>query len=313
MNIPKTRPPLTVDEWDFKKVPDTELIPCLLWEFLRESQTAQRLGREWADAFGRKDPSFDQTQLMQKTWTFRMVINFSINLQEFTSCAICQHFGFGGLSGVSWQKLPASCKSHLSEPCRINPAAFIGRGRHASILARETTKKESIAEAAYTQESHPDGLAYPDSRALLPDPFRGWEAFLLVVDWQQYDDNAIRYEFQKLASKIIGTRPKGFKPRVRKESGRGRKTEWRGKLKDLGLTRIAARYHAGQLKKEMPAAYKEIAKTISDTGPTAVQKKLDEARRRFEDSFHSLIQEEEDHPVCLAESRFKKYASNRRD
>jgi hypothetical protein len=43
------RQPLTEHDWNFSRVPDSELIPCLLWEILRESPTARQLGQAWAE------------------------------------------------------------------------------------------------------------------------------------------------------------------------------------------------------------------------------------------------------------------------
>mgnify|MGYP003394133637 CR=1 FL=1 len=50
-------------DWWFSKdrVPDEELIPCLIWEFLSESQTVRQLVHDWQTWFERgEDPLLDR-------------------------------------------------------------------------------------------------------------------------------------------------------------------------------------------------------------------------------------------------------------
>jgi len=240
------------------------------------------------------DAEYEKLYARQSAITIN--INHRLNIPEY----VARHFrgAFGGRelpAGLAWQKLDRQRRKELTEVCEnVNAAVFISNEpRHSDKLA--------VDARARPEHWDPDATSFPDSRTLLDaDSWgEGLEAFCINVDWARYDNETILDEFNKLATEIIKTRPKGYTPQNRKGSGLQRKTEWRGMLNSLGLARLGGRYTAGELKKHMPLCYDQITKPLSDKGTTAVQKSLDGARRRFLKRFHEILPFEQEPPLCL--------------
>jgi hypothetical protein len=279
-------------EWRFSqdRVPDSELVPCLLWEFLRESQTVSRLVSEWAKIFAAGEKNLDQRPLRSRMEALKVRLNAPIRLSDFINHAVLTR-GFNRGIDLPWQHLAADAKKNLILTSTANPPVFVGYDLHASLLEQALRRKD-------------DGTALLQAKAMMPGWDNGKQLTLLVIDWGRYDDASIRAALQSLANDL--KRPEGIEPQVQKASGLGRRTEWRGKLNDLGAARLSARYSAVQLRTDMPVAFREFASKLSDRGPTALEKKLAAARRRFEASFHKLLPFEKQAPRCLAASRFTK-------
>jgi len=298
------RPPLTEEDWNFSsdRVPDKQLVPCLLWEFLRESKTARQLAKDWIEFFtaaGVDAASRDDTSLLRRVWGLQFKLNHKLNMPAFVFHALGPAWGGRTLPDGPWQKLSPKTKQCLVELCEgVNRPVFIGTHEDAALLAAAARRASTDA-----YNKNEEAAPHLPARAMIPftTPGTGYEALCVVVDWGRYDDNGIREGFEKLAQVVIKSRPKGIKPQVRKASGLGRKAEWRAKLNDLGLSRFSARHHARVLQREMPQAYKRIAQSLShDASATDLEKKLNRARARFEASFRSILPFEKSPPVCLA-------------
>ncbi len=313
---PPGRLALTQDDWDFSPdgVPNEELIPCLLWEFLRESPTAQTLGRDWSAwikrcgelrAHGENEP--DQRPLWKRLSALQPAINKAVRLDDFLCRTVVQAWGFKGLAQTPWQRLSPQAKDFLSEPCvYVNKPVFVGFGLHASDLAQSMAELDRKAS-----DKPPDGgvLHLPSARA--PLRFFGeatQEAFCIVVDWGRYDNTAIQDAFAKLAHEIITTRPEGVQSQTWKGSGAEGESDWRSKLQNIGLTRLyAAHSGVSGLRRTNSKAYdfiQSLMKNQNDDGPTAVQKKLTQAKKLFEGNFHKVLPFEKAAPICLSRSRF---------
>jgi len=73
-------------------------------------------------------------------------------------------------------------------------------------------------------------------------------------------------------------------------------------LNSLGRARLRGFYKAAEtLRTQNRAAYNFVAKRLKDDGFTAVQKSLDDARRRFKSQFREILQTTE-RPLCLGSS-----------
>jgi len=303
------RPQLTEDDCNFDRVPGRELVACLLWEYLLESQTAQELAQDWCAWVGHaaRGENDNQAELFARTKTLTFKLNHKLNMPEFLIRAVGPAWGFGRLTNVPWQELHPKTKQWLVEPCeRVNEPVFIGREMHAAQLADDAKKR---LNEEFDKIRDGDTLSMPPARA----PLRfftvgpGWESLCVVVDWGRYDNAAIRKAFHRLGDDIIKTRPKGVKPQARTGSGLQRATELRGMLNELGLARLFGHYgSAVTLRTQNPRAYARIAKTLSDKGITAVQKKLDGATRRFLDRFHEILPFEGGSPLCVRSGRIAK-------
>lgn len=282
-------------EWRFTKdcVPDDELVACLLWEFLRESQTSRQLAQDWSEWFarGKTDNSdMEQTVLRGRTNKIKPSLNNPLRFDDFISMVVVQCFGFKKLIDSPWQRLSTAGRKYIVQRCNVNPPVFVGTDLHLTMLNEAMRSKEPN-----------EGEALVKAKAMMQDLNPGQELMLLVVDWARYDNASIKKEFLKLIKEL--PRPDGIRPQVRKASGLGRLSEWRGKLSDLGISRLS-RYQARQLKREMPNVYELLASTLSDAGPTAVERKMASARRRFKASFHEILTFEKKAPLCLVNSRF---------
>jgi len=262
------RSPLTREDWDFSIVPDPELVPCLLWEFLRESETAHRFVNEWKlreEKLGPPNPNSDPEYLERINRcfkNFRFKINHAFHQNLFIYSALNGNVPFS----TPWKKIPAEPKQLLKDGVLIveRPVAIVP----------------------------PFGF-FP----MFDDQS---ETFRVRVRYGLYDDNAIRHEITtKFADAIIKCRPKGVAPQARQESGKGRNSEWRGMLNSLGLARLAGRYTARQLQTEMPEVYRHVAESRSDKVTSAVQNKLRDASRRFRKRFQEILPFEKRPPLCL--------------
>ena len=299
------RQPLSAEDLFFPadRVLDRELVPCLLYELLRESVTARNLERDFVENL-KTATANELDKLFARQVEIRFSINHKLDIPQFVSHIFEPRYRRAKtLATLPWQKLHPKIKNYLSEPCtRINEAAFISNNYfHTEKLAKVSREHPEIYDLNAT--------SVPPSRAMLDaDTWaEGCMAFCVVADFARYDDNAIRAVIATdLADEIINSRPRGLKPQVRKESGQGRIAEWRGILNSLGLARLSARFTAQELRTKMPKIYKQIAKPLADKGTTAVQKKLNGARHRFVVRFHEILPFEKHQPLCLQPSRSSK-------
>ena len=256
MNIPLAKKPvLTEEDWNFSKerVPDDELVPCLLWEFFRESPVAQQLINDWINLPDK--PDSEQEKLWKRMKTLCLRVNHEIHLQEFINSALGPAFKYGGLKKGPWQNLHPQARKRLSGFANnVNPPVFISTGDfHLGPLAQMVAKQVKKLDDEYVSGSQ---YSLPEARGILEIGTWGkkWEAMCIVVDWTAYDDETIRKAFAKLAAGL--KRPPGIIPRKRTGAGLGNPNEWRGKLNSLGRTRIHCHYNGVQaLKRADKAAH----------------------------------------------------------
>jgi len=298
------RQSIAEEDWNFSRVPDNELVPCLLWEFLRESPTARQLAEAWAAWSGhmkRGEPD-NQSELWKMMEKLRFKVNAPLNLEAFKTILVGA-WAFEKLWDIPWQKLSPGTKAKILYYCMaVNPPVFVSVGDlHVGMLHKAASK--AFSEAC---EKTPDGgtLTLPPARTILPYAPRGTavEAFCVVVDWGRYDNEIIKDAFAELGAEIAKTRPKGIIPQKQKGPGIGKGTELRGKLNSLGHARLRGFYKAAEtLRTQNRAAYNFVAKRLKDDGFTAVQKSLGDARRRFKSQFREILQTTE-RPLCLGSS-----------
>lgn len=280
-------------------IPHDELVLCVLWEFCRESPRIRTLAKEWQTLAPRAAdwmrPSKAFTCLQRQTRALLPEINAPVWPESVSFEVVQLRLCIGNQLSLPWQKLPADQRKQIVHACRACPPVYGGYGWYHVKRLKDLLRGT-------------EGDTRQDARAV--DPETQEELILLVINWKDYDDNYIRGALHRLAEQVH--RPTGIKPLLRKGSGLGRASEWRGKLKDLSIARLS-RFHARQLLKEMPDVYSQVAEGLSDKGTTAVEKRMASARRRFELSFRKILPFETVVPICLATSRFrpKSDASNR--
>lgn len=284
---------LQEEDWLFTEdlVPDDELIVCLLWEYLRESQTVRELALDWFawSEKGQTDSSDqEQTALWGRMKNVIVKLNSPLQYDDFICRVLVQGFGLRKLLDCPWQQLDPTARKSIINNCAANPAAFIGYDfPHLKALNNTIDTKRNKG---------PVNLA----KAMLGDLHPGQELMLVVVDWR-YDESAIKDGIKRLADDLH--RPEGIELEFRKASGLGRASEWRGKLNDLGVARLS-RYHARQLELVESRAYKFLITNLSHVDPTAVEKKMSSSRRRFKASFRKILPFERRVPHCLSIPRF---------
>jgi hypothetical protein len=287
---------LTKDDWFFPKdgVPDDELILCLVWEYLRESQKARQLADDWSAFFEREEVDSlapVEAMLLRRTYEIQVSLNTPLWLEAFVITLVRNKFGARQKLDIPWQSLPGKTRKDLVKECLPDPPVFVGK---------VFPHLEYLMAALKSSENNRTLLQAQATINVLTEKK---EALLLIIDWERYDDSYIKAAFESLIATL--RRPPGIKPRVRRASGLGRASEWRGKLNDLGIARLS-RFHPRQLAQVMPEAYDVIAKDLSDKGPTAVEKKMASARRRFNAAFHKILPFEKDMPLCLLNPRFRR-------
>ncbi len=289
-------------------MPDNELVPCLLWEYLRESQTARQLAREWRELFTAADAAKrDQAPLAIRTQSLPVKINHELRIPDFMYCAVAIVSGFHGLSGVSWRSLTPNAKRFLREPCEsINPPAFIGLEMHARVLAEDATRRfnEELARTPSTtgpvsleELRKQPPLRIPEARATLnyfKQPDSHYEAFCVVVDWKRYDNSAIKTALNDLTKKILASRPAGVEPQIRSgwtKRNEGENSEWRGKLQSLGRARLHWRCDGvPHLRHAYSDAYAWLANNLgADKGNRAIGKSLSDGAARFKEAFWEIL------------------------
>ncbi len=307
-------PLLTDEDWNFSpaRVPNNELVACLLWEFLRESQTAQKLVQDWRawrghTARGEKD---NQAELWARMKTFRLNPNHKLNIPDFIFNAVFKISAWHELANVPWQTLPSGAKKALLEPCeRVNDPVYIALAEQVGEMAHQVDKRWQDEVNNTT-----DGgtLSPVFARALLHLFKRDTcvEAICIVVDWGRYNDKAIKDGFTQLAEDILNTRPKDQSPQYHK--ARGKKNEeaaLRPKLKNLGLTRLSCGWGGiSALRRQNPQAYEFIKSLLTgdDKSQADVEKLVSKARKTFEKNFRLILPFENARPLCLSRSRFGK-------
>ena len=298
---------LIEEDWNFSKlrVPDDELVPCLLWEFLRESKTARTLAKDWVEFGTPGGATSDQNLLWERMRALKFSLNHKIEMTEFIDWALGPSWMTKRLANISWQKLPLKTRQKLAEPATtINEPVFLSMGNlHTMHIDRTMQKLTTEADDTLVNGI---GAPYPPARAMLESLTRGkgCEAFCIVVDWGRYDDEAIRESFTKLAVTI--KRPPGIIPQVKKGAGLGNPNEWRGKLNGLGRTRIHCYYNGVETLKRMnQPAYEWVVARSKDKGTTSATKILDAAKGRFLEAFQEIFPFEQGNlPLCVANSRF---------
>lgn len=108
MNTDYPRPPLTEADWNFSpdRVPDWELIPCLLWEYLRESATVRQLALDYSSTPARAEDRI-WNKLFKKQTAIRFRINHELDIPEFVDRAFNpQYRKARNPTRLPWQKLP---------------------------------------------------------------------------------------------------------------------------------------------------------------------------------------------------------------
>ncbi len=304
--------PLTEEDWNFseERVPDNELVPCLLWEYLRESQTARKYSQGWAKLRAEKKDVRAALGPRLQQIVNGITINHHLVLHDFVINILEDAWGRNPRTIIPWQKLLAQGKKRMAEPCNlVNPPVYISTGYfHLDQL------KESVDAAVKSSEAKlPDGrrVGYPPARAMLKYLTRGpgCEAFCIVVDWGRYNKNAIKAAFKKLADDITKSPPQGITPQSKKGQGRNKPRDWRAKLQRLGLARIRSYSNAVG---DLTEAQKELVRQRRRESPktrnsqhtdSEIWQSLWDAKKDFTDTFKEIMTFEKQPPLGLWKKR----------
>ena len=336
------RLPLTEEDWNFsaERVPDLELVPCLLFEFLRESATARQLEQdliekqraivpptaaEFQDQWKRdnarlsgcdvnEDPPVPAANValnkqLEQLHSLRFNINHKLDMTGFISEAVAPYEKPEDLLKTPWQKLLPQTKEILVRYCtRVNKPAFISESEFdTDQLAAAMRENVRIEMEEFKANNQAPGSAV--ARVRLKDGDKDCMAFLIVVDFGRYDDSAIRMALGgSVTEEIIANRPIDICPQSQSGSGQQRKSEWRGKLNGLGRTRLYCYYDGvGAIKQTNKLAHQWLLTDLQDKGDRAAMKSLADAKARFIRAFHEMLPFEQGKlPWCVANSRFVK-------
>lgn len=280
-------------DWDFSAdaVPKADLIPCLMWEFLRESSFARKLTDDRIVWQRGNSSDAGQHKIWKKLQGMEIKFNYPRNFSEFIMFFVWGDFGENASYLHPWQSLHPRWRERLTKCTQPFRAAFVGSETH--LLWLQDALKNATKELCPVNDP---------ARSLI-NHSPGREVITIVVNWGFHDNEAIRKSLEYLAKDIANTRPLGVVPKSTTGSGKQSSRELRGMLNSLGMTRIYSRYDPQQLRAVEESLYKSLVKSLTDKGPTNLTKKLNAAKKRFEERFRELLPFESERPLCLKESR----------
>lgn len=225
--------PLHPHEWNFDKVPDSELVACCWWEYARESA----LMRKTIDHhnYARTDVPLKVVKRLSSigpAW----LTGVGSPLRMFLG-VMCPSAGFPR----PWQSLSRVEKRNLvkeleeqPEPVRsvrdIYEAVNTARALLNEAEARQTTYEEKLFKNRILP-SIPNRLSvmWLDGKSAV-----GVESVILDIGWRWHTNRQLVTAFERW---LLDNRPKTAPEPKEKKAGHKR-IDWRKKLRDLGVMRL---------------------------------------------------------------------------
>ena len=159
---------LSGTEWDFSSVPDSELIGCFIWEYLRECPPGPKIG--W------------RTRALILLWTFdtwedRAKLN--LRYKNIPKSVIASVAAEGEKRLPPWQEIDSAKRKAFAVLTPKRPPLIpLNLSRH------------SLWEWVYTFESEPESLEFGD-----------W--FKEIHEWMQTLDEKVRNQLEELSQQLL--------------------------------------------------------------------------------------------------------------
>jgi hypothetical protein len=271
--------------WNFDRVPDSEIIACCLWEYARESPTIHMMADvHWCHVRHivhrqeyEQDPAlraqhdkdaarieahakrerFDYDSVFDKFWK----TDFSL-MTIYTS--VTRHVG---ALAYAWQRLPQKVRSPLSK--QVAKSTVLRPLSVASVGELEELWRKNSADLMGIRSKNDDSEDAELWRDTEPvEPFSDEEDVLkrgitaaLTIDFFRFTDREVVEAFIPWLAETRTRRwkrPRRVFPGARQK---GRKLiEYRVALERLGLMRLLHWHSPAELRKEMPEAWKAICR-----------------------------------------------------
>lgn len=275
--------------WDFDRVPDSEIIACCLWEYARESPTIHlKADLHWChvrhivhrqeyeqhpalrvehdedaariEARAKRE-GFDYDRFFDEFWK-----------TDFPLMAIYDSVTRYVRDGASaWQELPRKVRVQLSKQVTtssvLQPLTLATVGELEELWTKNSEDLMKVrSRVREANDDSEDAALWRDTEPV--EPFstqgdgltRGITA-ALTIDFSRFTDREVIEAFIPWLAK---TRPRRWKRPRRVFPGarqKGRKSiEYRVALERLGLMRLLHWHRPAELRKEMPEAWKAICR-----------------------------------------------------
>lgn len=276
--------PLRPSEWDFRAVPEDQLICCCLWEYGRESQSLafsaehyrilmRRITRnkEWG-GLPADDAKFERYEAELAEREKAAGYNHSEFLGRFhgSDMGFVKYYEslsqMGGSNSKPWQLLSKATRDvflkerddrSAFQPCSLSLVRelewlWLKNSEYLrEVRARERPANDDSEDFALFSSTEPCDAPMEDKEK----PARR-KAVALTVDFSRFSDREILQQFAvwlKANRPDVWRRPKNSFP----STGRGRKlNDYRVALERLAIMRLLHWYTPGELRRNLPAAWK---------------------------------------------------------
>jgi len=259
--------PLTIHDWHFEGVPESELVACCFYEFARES------------------PSFNACY------------NEGKKVESYPG-GLHYHARIGGIlrtfpNPFVWAVWSGSAEPFFSRPWQDMDQAWRSEISKA-YEGEERTKGLPLAfEDGDTQFMQADIISRGGQRGGIDDR-NGRERIAIEIDWASFTDKEIADEFKKW---VKGYRPLGIGRHSLK--GQGKHNEYAAKLRRLGVMRLLNRMTLKEMEQSCPEAWKlygpnhsQIRKETTDSHHRELYKMKMEACSDLHELYPFLPKEE---------------------
>lgn len=280
-------------EWDFSRIPDSELIACCHWEYARESTTIKMMAdlnwcstrQIWHREEYKQNPELqkkhEESATIIKNRAKSVKFNFDAFMAKFWRTdypwlgiydALTRYVREGALA---WQNLPKHLRNALVQ--KVTETSMLHSMCMSSVGELEELWKANSAELlevrSRVRDENDDSefcALIADTAPIQPSPLEGKQrqekvTAALTIDFSRYTDSEITDAFISWLKK---QRPKKWRhPRrvLPGASQRGRKlVEYRVALERLGLMRLLHWHGPAEIRDEFPEAWKKYRHKEND-------------------------------------------------
>jgi hypothetical protein len=257
-------------DWDFDRVPDSELVACCFWEYARESDFIRGLRRRCLDPKWREMTNSEfweycghdvekiqsigyESEVILRGFFFEPVIKYQSVDSELPDYRHADAPPISGSFPHPWQSLSALERSSRSDirsaRAGIHPVPFKRGSRHdARDIAQwadarwnqtfSMFRKVQSDNPGATEEDLAEKGKLPRFSGVQPSLYweGGTEVTVVAIDWSTFTNDEIATYFR---SWVKANRPK----HLMSTSGRGHKpNDWRTKLTRLAVMRLLSRF-----------------------------------------------------------------------
>lgn len=288
---------LIPEEWDFspERVSKDELIPCLLYEYARESPTICELSRRVAKCPPREEPDNFDAKIWQKLRKIKTVFPYNDYGLQLT----IRDGDFPDYTRP-WQMLTREQKDTFSL-WTVKRYRFLRSTEQALREIQEAVKKQKAEiNAANDREDKEMRAKYGPCRKDWPKRERlfvkptaithsGAEATVILIDWAAFTNRQIRDAAWQW---IENNRPPDIpEPKAR---GKQKAHDIRAALNALGIVRVCHRYTLCETKSKLPDFWEQSVRRFVFQGKSVpcwswAEKEMNQKRQLAGRTFLRLL------------------------